>query len=96
MYMSDFIFFKAEVRLSDGPVPSEGRAECKVNGTWGVICDQVPIPSEWPSILCADLGFGEALSAINVCNFYRYKLRLLFYIKGYTTYLFTCIGPMAC
>jgi len=38
----------------------EGRAEFFSNGAWGGICDRAFQPTGWPSVICLELGYGEA------------------------------------
>merc|ERR1712198_673452 len=51
------------VRLVGGPGPWEGRAELYKGREWGSICDIWFVRWGWPSVLCLELGLGQAESA---------------------------------
>ncbi|KAL4425456.1 hypothetical protein ABPG75_009472 [Micractinium tetrahymenae] len=57
---------RAQVRLTGGPTPREGRVEVLSNGTWRPLTDSLSvcpycgINSECPDSQCADMGFAVA------------------------------------
>merc|ERR1712198_8273 len=51
------------VRLVGGAGPWEGRAELYKGREWGSICDIWFVRWGWPSVLCLELGLGQAESA---------------------------------
>ena len=56
------------LRLADGITERQGRAEIKIGGKWGTICDRWSRrgridPQGWPTLFCRNLGYKRAVRA---------------------------------
>ena len=54
---------EGSVRLVDGPNPAAGRLEILHAGAWGTVCYSRFTAAEDGKVVCAQLGYGTALSA---------------------------------
>ena len=69
LFLMDFRHFAVRL-VGGGNKTHQGRVEVFVNGTWGTVCDD-----EWDmndaSVVCRQLGYGRALTALNTAAFGR-------------------------
>ena len=49
------------MRLVAGPGDWEGRVEVFTGTEWGSICDSSDQASSWPTVVCYELGYGDAI-----------------------------------
>lgn len=53
------------IRLVGSPVPSAGRLEIQINGTWGSVCSYGVSGRHYTSMIaCRQLGFGVPLRLV--------------------------------
>lgn len=63
------------VRLVDGGSRNQGRVEVLYDGIWGTVCDDGWDLSD-ASVVCKELGFGDAKEATQTSKFGQGKLSL--------------------
>ena len=53
------------IRLVGSPVPSAGRLEIQINGTWGTVCSYGIVSGQYTSMVaCRQLGFGVPIRLV--------------------------------
>ena len=57
MMIMVYVSLSVNVRLVDGPVPTEGRVEVFINGDWSTVCD-TSFSSPDAKVVCRQLGFN--------------------------------------
>jgi hypothetical protein len=56
------------IRLVNGSVPSEGRVEVNINGTWGTVCDDF-FDIRDATVVCTQLGYSSSISPFTRAHF---------------------------